>query len=69
MDSDDWIAPDMYEVLVEKKLEGVYDVVNCQLIRDKGNDEEANFRPEENDITFVKINWLRSWLKDQGVEV
>lgn len=26
-------------------------------------------KPEENDITFVKINWLRSWLKDQGVEV
>ena len=59
----------MYEVLVEKMLQGVYDVVNCQLIRDKGNDEEANFRPEENDITFVKIKWLRSWLKDQGVEV
>lgn len=36
----------MYEVLVEKMLEGVYDVVNCQLIRDKGNDEEANFRTE-----------------------
>lgn len=69
MDSDDWIVPDMYEVLVEKMIEGVYDVVNCQLIRDKGNDEEANFRPKENDITFVKINWLRSWLKDQGVEV
>lgn len=64
MDSDDWIVPDMYEVLVEKMIEGVYDVVNCQLIRDKGNDEEANFRPEENDITFVKIKWLRSWLKD-----
>ena len=45
MDSDDWIEPDMYEVLVEKMLEGVYDVVNCQLIRDKGNDEEANFQP------------------------
>ena len=26
-------------------------------------------KPEENDITLVKINWLRSWLKDQGVEV
>lgn len=46
VDSDDWIEPDMYEVLVEKMLEGVYDVVNCQLIRDKGNDEEANFQPE-----------------------
>ena len=26
-------------------------------------------KPEENDITLVKINWLRSWLKDQGVEI
>lgn len=32
VDSDDWIEPDMYEVLVEKMFEGVYDVVNCQLI-------------------------------------
>lgn len=32
-------------------IEGVYDVVNCQLIRDKGNDEEANFRPEWGIVT------------------
>ena len=53
LDSDDWIVPDMYEVLVEKMIEGVYDVVNCQLIRDKGNDEEANFRPE-----WGNCNWI-----------
>ena len=43
----------MYEVLVEKMIEGVYDVVNCQLIRDKGNDEKANFRPE-----WGNCNWI-----------
>lgn len=46
VDSDDWIEPDMYEVLVKEMFEGGYDVVNCQLIRDKGNDEKSNFQPE-----------------------
>lgn len=35
VDSDDWIEPDMYQVLYEKMQDGEYDVVECKFIRDR----------------------------------
>lgn len=46
VDSDDWIEPDMYEVLVNEMITGMYDVVRCQLIRDRDNGKEEEFAPE-----------------------
>lgn len=46
VDSDDWIEPDMYEVLVNEMITGMYDVVRCQLIRDRDNGKEGEFVPE-----------------------
>ena len=46
VDSDDWIEPDMYEVLIQQMQTGEYDAVNCQLIRDNGDDKEQSYKPE-----------------------
>lgn len=46
VDSDDWIELDMYETLADEMITGPYDVVNCQLIRNKGDEGESEFVPE-----------------------
>ena len=46
VDSDDWIELDMYEILLNQMHMGFYDVVTCQLVRDKGNDKENELQPE-----------------------
>lgn len=44
VDSDDWIEPDMYEVLIEKALETGADVVECGWFRECQNGTEVRRR-------------------------
>lgn len=46
VDADDWIAPNMYEILLQKMESDDYDVVNCRFIRDYGDDRVSGFTPE-----------------------
>lgn len=46
VDIDDWIETNMYENLISEMVTGKYDVVKCQLIREKGSADKTTFLPE-----------------------
>lgn len=52
VDADDWIEPDMYELLYEKMITGKYDLVKCKHIREAYEGQYSLSRAGQRDAEY-----------------